>query len=692
MKFRGAPSMKVSGRRRPAEGRAPVAVIVAAAMVVACIAALAACGGAQPQTAPTGAGTPVSGGSAGPTAATAATAATATSPDAYIRVDQVGYAATAPKRAYLMARASAAGATFTVSRGGVVVAGPLPIGPALGAWSRRYRHIYALDFDRLTDPGTYTVAVSGPVRAVSPSFAIGAGADVYGPALANALRFYQTEQDGPSFYPSALRTAPGHLNDRQAMTYLTPIVNGDGVFHGDLSSLHTRIDAAGGWWDAGDYLKFVHATTYVEALMLVGQRDFPDQMGAASRTSDFSAEGLFGATWLLRMWNDRTRTLYYQVGIGSGNAHTAGDHDIWRLPQRDDTWRAGDPVYRYIRHRPVFRAGPPGAKISPNLAGRDAAALALAYQVYRATSPVFANHCLRAAVHIFALADPAPRKLMTAIPYDYYPEVEWRDDMELGATELYFAMADGGTSVAGLTGQRPARYLRAAAHWAAAYIGGPHDAADTLNLYDVSGLAHYELYRALERAGDPNGLAVGRARLLADLGKALHGAVVQAGRDPFQFGFPWNQWDTTSHGAGLVVMASEYDELAHSSAYAAWASRWLADILGANAWGTSLIVGDGSTFPHCLQHQVANLRGTLDGRAPVLLGAAVEGPNADQDDGTMAGMRLGPSADPFRQFDADGADGAKWRDAVQDYPNTEPAIDLTAASLLAFSRMMAGRD
>ena len=41
-------------------------------------------------------------------------------------------------------------------------------------------------------------------------------------------------------------------------------------------------------------------------------------------------------------------------------------------------------------------------------------------------------------------------------------------------------------------------YLPLAATWAHAYITGPNDAADTLNLYDVSGLAHYELYRAID--------------------------------------------------------------------------------------------------------------------------------------------------------------------------------------------------
>jgi endoglucanase len=663
-----------------------VVAAVLAALAVTGLSAGAAFGGAgAPAATPAATNAAVSAATpAPPPAATATPAATA-----FVRVNQVGYVAAAPKRAYLQTQTAAAGAVFTVDSGASVVAGPFPVGADLGAWSSRYAHVYALDFDALSDPGTYTIVVSGPLSAVSPPFAVGSGTAVYGRALANALRFYRTERDGRWFYRSKLRTAAAHLNDAHAMTYSTPRVNSDGNFAGDLRALGRRIDASGGWWDAGDYLKFLHTTTYVEALMLAGVRDFPAQMGSRS-PSGFCGEARFGAQWLLRMWDDRTRTLYYQVGIGSGNDRTAGDHDIWRLPQRDDTWRVGDPVYRYIRHRPVFRAGPPGSPISPNLAGRDAAALAEAYQVYRLRYPAFAARCLRSAVHIFRLADTHPKQLLTAIPYDYYPETEWRDDMELGATELYLALADGGTTVPGLTAADPLAYLRLAAHWARAYIDGPNDAADTLNLYDVSGFAHYELWRAIARAGDPAGLAVSPDDLVADLNKALQGAVAQAARDPFQFGFAWNQWDTTSHGAGLVVMASEYDQITHTKTYAAWASRWLANILGANAWGTSLIVGDGSTFPHCLQHQVANLRGSLNGKPPVLLGAAVEGPNSDQDNGTMPNMRLGPRTDVFKQFDADGPDGAKWRDAVQNYPNTEPAIDLTAASFLAFSRMMAG--
>ena len=180
--------------------------------------------------------------------------------------------------------------------------------------------------------------------------------------------------------------------------------------------------------------------------------------------------------------------------------------------------------------------------------------------------------------------------------------------------------------------------MQKAATWANAYITGPNDAADTLNLYDVSGLAHFELYRAIVLAGNPTGLATSEAALLADLKKQLDKAVTQAGKDPFGFGFPWGTYDTTSHGGGLVVMANEYDYLTNSSAYAAYGSRWQANVLGANAWGTSLIVGDGSTFPLCMQHQVTNLVPSAAERATLLLGAAVEGPNSAAAKGTLTGM------------------------------------------------------
>src|SRR6266403_5578654 len=574
---------------------------------------------------------------------------------AFVRVNQVGYVSGASKRAYLMASAVETGATFSVKNSSGATVYSAAIGANLGSWSTAYPDLYALDFSTVTSPGTYTIAVSGPIAASSPGFKIDSGTNVYSGALANSLYFYENERDGPNFIATSLRTAPGHVNDQSAKVYLTPNVNNNGRFSGDLTATGAVIDASGGWWDAGDYLKFVQTTSYTVALLQIGVRDFPNQMGAGSTTSNFTAEAAFGVDWLLNMWDDNSQTLYYQVGIGNGNSQTVSDHDIWRLPQADDTYQGCSSHYRYICHRPVFinTAGGAGAKVSPNLAGRMAAALAVCYHTYRSSDPTYANQCLLSAEHIFDLANTAPSgNLLTAIPFSFYPETEWRDDLALGATELYFALQGAGSLPMGLPHSDSSFYLQKAAHWANAYITGPNDAADTLNLYDVSGLAHFELYRALGLAGNPAGLGTTQAALLADLKKQLDKAVAQGNTDPFGFGFPWNTYDTTSHGGGLSVMAAEYTYLSGMNTYTDNANRWFGNILGANAWGTSLIVGDGTTFPHCMQHQVANLAGSLNGSPPVLSGAAVEGPNSIVAKGTLSGMIACPTdgVDVFAQF------------------------------------------
>jgi endoglucanase len=613
--------------------------------------------------------------------------AQASASSTFVRVDQVGYASAAPKRAYVISHRDETGAPYSLVRasdGATVAQGTL--GTSLGSWSKRFAHVYAIDFDATQAAGTYTIELGGRTPAGSPAFAISSPSSLYAQPLANALSFYEDERDGPEYIPSPLRSAPAHLNDEHASTYETPTVNAEGEFKGDLTSLGETIDASGGWWDAGDYLKFVQTTSYTVDLMLAGVRDFPAEMGASAGASSFDAEARFGVEWLLRMWDEPTRTLYYQVGIGEGNSKTLGDHDIWRLPQADDSYGGEDSEARYIRHRPVFRAGPPGAPISPNLAGRDAAAFALCYQDFASALPALAARCLSAGERIFDLADTDPHgKLLTAIPYDFYPETEWRDDLELGASELADALSSGGSLPSGLAHTTSSYYLERAAQWAGAYIA-QSGAGEPLNLYDVSGLAHFELVRALRAAGNPSGLAVTETQLIGNLGEQLQAATAQSQSDPFGFGFPWDEADTASHGDGLSVMASEYDYLTGTSTYGAYAARWLGNVLGANAWGASFVIGDGSTFPDCPSHQVANLVGSLDGSPPVLAGAVVEGPSEASSKGKLSGMRKCPSGgDAFARFNGK----AVFKDNVQSYTTTEPAIDLTASSPLAFSWQVA---
>jgi len=148
-------------------------------------------------------------------------------------------------------------------------------------------------------------------------------------------------------------------------------------------------------------------------------------------------------------------------------------------------------------------------------------------------------------------------------------------------------------------------------------------------------------------------------------------------------------------------MASEAYFVTQNKMYDVYAQRWLANILGTNAWGTSFIVGDGSTFPNCIQHQVANLVGALDGTSggtPVLWGAATEGPSSYATSGVVDGMILCPAngADKFAKFNGDAGafdatQVAVYRDNMQSYSTTEPAIDLTSTSFLMWSWRLARR-
>jgi endoglucanase len=703
--------------------------------------------------------------------------AAARAQSAYVRVSQVGYETGAtPFRAYLMSTAAEKGASFKVLNSKGAPAYSAPVGALLGTWSHSKQEtydVYALDF---AVPGgdLYTISVSGPLAATSSPFAVDRPEALYSGLLLNTLFFYETQRDGANFVPNALRTEPGHLKDAKAHVYETPPFDAND-FNDNVppatplvSANLPNIDASGGWWDAGDYEKYVETTSYTAALMQIGIRDFPNQMGAYAQvnpptppgavsfagksgpgapvSSDFTKEAAFGINWLMKMWNDQTQTLYYQVDnsqdwdyYGEGDPSSAtgncggtyetpycliSEYDIWTLPQAADNFeQPGDPqpcdpfTTFFICYRPVYLAAPAGSPISPNLAGRLAADFALCYQLNHTTNPALANKCLKNAEDIFALADtsypdPAPTVgsgscancLLTIAPFDGYPEDVWEDDMELGATELYFALqcARGAEDLpAGLPHTNPMDYLRQAAHFAKNYVTNVYDAGftDTLNLYDVSGLAHFELYRALEMAGNPSGLAISQSGIRQQFLQQVSDAITQAGTDPWGLGYEWNSGDLTSHGAGLSVMASEAHYLTQNKSYDTYSQRWLANILGTNAWGSSFIVGDGSTFPNCIQHQVANLAGALDGTSggtPVLWGAASEGPASGATSGVVTGMILCPAngVDTFKKFNGnDGAFNASqtavYRDNMQSYSTTEPAIDLTSTSFLMWSWRLA---
>ena len=515
-----------------------------------------------------------------------------------------------------------------------------------------------LDLTALRAPGMYRIRVAG---ATSPPFRI--GDDLFAPRVADAVAFFQAQRDGADVIAGALDRKPAHLNDRAASLYAHPRYDGpdsDVIVGRALRRIGGPVDAEGGWMDAGDFIKFEHPTAYAAALLLVARRE----MGAAAPPA-LEAEARFGLDWLDKAWQD-DGSMLLQVGIGSGNARGtfAGDHDLWRLPEKDDTLTGRS--NRYLRHRPVFRANAPGKPLPPNLAGRTAAAFALAAQLDAVADPARARAELATAAQIYAAAKTTHVRVVTALPHAFYPESSWRDDMELGAAELALAAQ-------ALHDPRAPGWMTAAMRWA-------RPGEDSLNLYDVSALAHAELTRALRAAG-----SAGEAPLLADLRRQLRRAGRRARRDPFRAAVTYDDFDAAPHAFGLAATAALYRRLTGDTRYDAVGTTQRGWALGANAWGASLMIGVGTRDPRCPQHVVANLNGT---RGRILRGAVVNGPN----DRSLFADGLGEFFEEGRtcprgrdRYAKYTGHGSRYVDDVRSWQTVEPAIDFTAAAALAFA-------
>jgi endoglucanase len=616
-------------------------------------------------------------------------------PISLVRIDQVGYLPTDAMHAYLMASGPVRHATWdVVGTTGAVAARGTVSSANRGPWNANYPDVYDITFTGLTKLGTYHLHVHGDVTAESPSFQVESADALYGQLVKDGVNFFQVQRDGANVIKGGLNRQPAHLNDASATVYDTPdfidTTSDDSLVPGSpLTKVKgaPKVDASGGWYDAGDYLKFTHTAAYGDVALYASQR----ALGNAA-PSTLTAEAAYGESWLDKMWQMSTKTLFLQVGVGTGNGSDTvaptfnGDHDLWRLPQADST--DTDPLDRYAAaNRPVFEAATPGHKISPNLVGRVSAAFALAAQVDAKKDNTKAEYEYTEATTLYAMADTTspPSPLVTADPEAYYPETTWHDDMELGAAEI---------ALAAQSLSRDAKpYLKDAAGFAKQYIATDAADGDTFNLYDTSALAHADLINAMAAAGSPS-LAVSKAALVKDLKRQVALGAARSAGDAFRAAGDINQFDVDSHTFGWIAMEAWYSAASGDHSFDAFAVEQRDWLLGANAWGTSFMVGEGSTFPLCMQHQVANLSGNLHGKGnAIAVGAVVNGPNDNSNfEGGLGdlqdGMRQCPTdgIDPYTSFDTATA---SFVDDVRSWQTDEPALDMTGSAIIAAASQLA---
>jgi endoglucanase len=612
-----------------------------------------------------------------------------------VRVNQVGYTSSSSKVAFAMLARPVSRVSFEVTTPyGVAYRGTST--DDLGSWNSGYQAVYQLSFSGVRTPGQYQVKLLSPAAAVSPAFTIGDGSQLYRQLVDNAVQYFTSERDGPDVDSAVLGRQPANLTDENAYVYADPAYDSDDNLLGTLKKIGGPVDVSGGWFDAGGgYEKFAYTASYSDALMLIAARDFPGSYPA------LQPEAAFGLQWITKLWNPMLKVLYAQVGIGSGSAPVAkyplgqiqGDYNFWFLPQQEDRLNVKPggnpgPTAYFVKYRPVFEAAAPGQLVSPDLAGRFAADFALGAQLDASTDPAQAQHLLGLARGVYAMAkttDVGP--IVTAFPNDYYPGTEWKSDMAWGAAEIALADEAAGAPAAQLHAD-----LATAARWSRAYIAQGHPAdGDTFNLYDNGAVAEAELLQAMRQASQADGFSavIAPRTLLDDMAAQLRTGEDWAKGDPFALGTQLGASDAAPHAFGLFITDALYQENGGSGQYQAFAQQQLNFALGANAWGSSFVVGAGTVFPHCTQSEIANLAGSLTGSGNIQLGAATDGPSSADNFvglGTVSGMRA-CSAGNFAPFDTKTV---AYEDNVVSWPSVEPADDYTADSLLAFALSAAG--
>lgn len=218
-------------------------------------------------------------------------------PGGAVRMNQLGYGAFDSKAAYVMSRSVATRFQVVDRFGRRVLSGR--VGKDVGEWNATYPHVYQLDLSALKVPGHYRVEVPG---VPSAGFDVRASSDrLLTSAKDKAVQFFTAQRD------------TAHRNDSKALVYESPsFVDPDSdQTVGELQRIGGPVDVSGGWYDAGDYLKFTHIAAYSESLLWASVRDKPD--------GKVLAEARHGLHWLDKLWDQRTRTLYIQVGVGAGN-------------------------------------------------------------------------------------------------------------------------------------------------------------------------------------------------------------------------------------------------------------------------------------------------------------------------------------------------------------------------------------
>lgn len=154
---------------------------------------------------------------------------------------------------------------------------------------------------------------------------------------------------------------------------------GDSALHDGAT---VGLDLTGGYYDAGDNIKFGFPMAFTTTLLSWSVIDFGRSMGPELENAVKAVK--WGTDYLLKV-TAVPDTVYVQVG------DALSDHNCWERPEDMDTLRT---AYKIDRSHP-----------GSDVAGETAAALAAASIVFRSRNRAYSNLLLDRAVRVFEFAD-----------------------------------------------------------------------------------------------------------------------------------------------------------------------------------------------------------------------------------------------------------------------------------------------
>ncbi len=540
----------------------------------------------------------------------------ADSGDVHIRANQVGYKTNWAKEAFVLSQIDLTGQAFTLKDSGGAAVFTGTVGEDRGSWGNlgdKFPHVYTLDFSSFQTSGDgYTITAGGET-----SFPFSIGDDPYSELAPLSLEFFKTQRCGDTD-PSG--HDPCHLTDGVAA---------DGPMAG------TILDATGGWHDAADYINFMVPASYCTYVMLASYLYHPGKF--PDPETGLLAEAKIGLDFMEKMWDNEHQVLYMSVA-------DADEHGRW------DTWPEDDNFYE--GPRPVYSC-PEGT--GANIAGKAAAAFALASEIWSGDEEL-ASRYRETAIQLYDFGKE--NEAVAADRDGGYEESEWKDDMALGAAELYRATGtpsylDDAKAYAGTLG------LRADGEWP----------GENLSWSREYHWANYAIAKL-----DPTYAATAAGRM----GRHLNAAWWYADENPWYMAMDDMRWSSNAMLSQLAVEACMYKELSGLGTYMPLAQREFNYLLGSNPWGVSFLNSAGTNWFVNPRHRVDYLHKQTESGWN-LVGAWSEGATSKTVYDTYQNDHLDETQpDAYAAFQDSRA---VWHDNRMDFVTNEVCINANVAGL-----------